>query len=318
MAKGLRSNRGAIAAAPFTNGPYTWDQHVNFTGGVSFGEDGKGNAWYVSSASGSNSYDGKSWSSPLLTIQAAVTAASAGDTIYLQGTFTEAVTCSTSSLSFIGAGPTVNDNVWMESAPGQTLLTLTGKNCKFYNIRFRIPTTGGIGINMAASDYTIIAGCHFQGRTNSYYAIYNNGGSQCQILGNVFEYMNTGSYGTAILGYTYTAIPTGWEIAYNIFHRNLKHISMTMRQSFVHDNLFQAVGLSSSNGSLSATVLCDIYTGSAGNGQYNTVTRNMMMGTYSISGGYKGQSSDSWYGNKCEGISATGVTAEGTTTAIPA
>jgi len=319
MTKGLRTYKGAVACPPYTNGPYYWDQFVAFTGGIS-GSNSKGKSWYVSSASGVDTNDGRSWTTPYLTIQTAVTAASAGDTIYLQGTFTEAVTCSTSSLTFIGAGPTVQDNIWMQSATGQTLLTLTGKNCKFYNIKFYIPQTGGIGINMVAADYTIIEGCYFQGRTGSLQAILNNGGSHCKIIGNDFSYMNTASTGAAILGVTYTTIPSGWEIAYNNFSGNLRHISMTIRNSFIHDNLFQAVGLGPTNASLTATTLLDTYTGSAGNGEYNIVTRNMFQGgTYQASAGYVANATDNWYGNKASDVSRSSyTTAEGTTYANPA
>ena len=275
-----------------------------------------GNVWYVDSVNGSDSNDGKSWITSFKTIQAAVNAASNGDTLYMRGTFTEAVIC-TKSIGFFGAGNTVNNCVWMESAAGQTLLTLTGTDCEIANIRFRIPTTGGIGINMANSDYTKIHDCHFQGRSGSYYAIYVAGGSQWQILHNVFEYMNTAAYGCGILGYSTTSAPTGVEIAWNTFHSNLRHIKATMRQSFVHDNLFQSIGLGPTNASLTATVCLDVY-GEVAGAQFNTVTRNMFQGTYTIAAGYKSSGvSDNWYGNKSDYISQTGVTAEGTTTAVP-
>lgn len=275
------------------------------------------NVWYVNSVTGSDTlYDGKSSDKPFATIAKAVASSADGDTIFILGTFTEAVTCA-KKLAFIGAGNTVNDSVWMESAPGDTLLTLTGTNCRIENIRFRVPTTGGIAISMTGSDYTIIRGCHFQGRSGSYYGIYVAGGSQFQILNNVFEYLNTATYGCAILGHSTTAMPAGCEIAFNTFHSNLRHIKASMRQSFIHDNLFQLIGLKPDNSALTATVSCDIYGEIAGS-QFNSVTRNMLQGTYSISGGYKPGASDNWYGNKCDGISATGVTAEGTTTVVPA
>ena len=276
----------------------------------------RGTSYCVDSVNGVDTYNGLSWATPLNTIAAAVALASDGDTIFIYGTFTEAVTCA-KKLAFIGRGNTVNDAVWMESEAGQTLLTLTGTDCLIMGIRFRVPTTGGIAINMSGSDYTKIIGCHFQGRAGSYYGIYVDGGSQWQILGNIFEYMNTSTYGCGILGYSTTTVPTGCEIAFNTFHSNLRHIKATMRQSFVHDNLFQSVGLSATNTSLTATVLCDVY-GEVAGAQYNTVTRNMFQGTYTITAGYKPGTGDNWYGNKSDYISQTGVTAEGTTTAVPA
>ena len=263
--------------------------------------------------------DGSTWSKAYKTIAVAVAAAADGDQILLKGTFTEAVTCS-KKLSFIGVGTTVNRATWMEASvggAGSTLLTLTGTDCLITNIRFRIPTTGGIGINMSASDYTIIDNCHFQGRSGSYYGVYVAGGSQWKITNCIFEYLNTATYGCGILGYSTTSMPTGCEIAYNTFHSSLRHVKASMRQSFVHDNLFQEKGLGSDNNVLTATVKLDVY-GEIAGAQYNTVTRNMFQGTYSISGGYKPGTNDNWYGNKSDYISQTGVTAEGTTTAVPA
>lgn len=276
---------------------------------------GIGTKRYVNSAVVSSG-DGLSWATAKKTIQEAVDSAVDGDVLYLVGTFTEAVTCS-KKLSFIGAGSTVNGCTWMESAAGQTLLTITATDCLVTGIRFRVPTTGGIAINMVNSDYTRIIGNTFQGRAGSYYGIYVAGGSQWEIIGNKFIYLNTATYGAGILGHSTSLVPAGCEIAWNTFHSNLRHVMLTMRQSFVHDNLFQEIGLDSDASDLTATVKLDV-AGEVGDAQYNTVTRNMFQGTYSISGGYKPGTNDNWYGNKSDKVSTTGVTAEGTTTAVPA
>jgi hypothetical protein len=273
--------------------------------------------WYVNSAV-TASGNGKTRSTAFKTIAEAVAAASAGDRLHMRGTFTEALTCS-KQLAFIGAGLNVNDCVWMESAAGDTLLTLTGKGCLIENIRFRVPTTGGIGINMTNSDYTIIRNCHFQGRSGSYYGIRNTGGSQCQITDNVFQYLNTATYGCAILGHTYTSvIPSGWIIKGNLFHSNLKHIQMVMRQSLIEGNFFQEKGIDADNVSvLTATKKLDLLTGSSG-GQLNTVTKNIMQGDYSITGGYAPATSDNWFGNISDDVAEAEVYDDGTTTAVPA
>lgn len=275
-----------------------------------------GNDWFVNSAV-SASGDGKTQFTAFKTIAEAVAAASAGDRIHMLGTFTEAVAIS-KKLAFIGAGNNVNDCVWMESAAGQTLATVTAAGCLFENIRFRIPTTGGIGIQMTDSDYTIIRNCHFQGRSGSYYGIKNSGGSQCQIIDNVFQYLNTATYGTAILGFSTTTIPSGWIVKGNLFHSNLKHINMTMRQSQIYENIFTEVGLASDNTStLTATVKLDLTSQVAG-GQLNTVTKNIMLGDYSITGGYKSAANDNWFGNKSDDIAEDEVYDDGTTIAVPA
>ena len=67
---GLRSING-VAAPPFTKGPYTWDQFVNFSGGFG-GVVTDGEIRYVSQKTGKDGNDGKSWSSAKLTIQSAI------------------------------------------------------------------------------------------------------------------------------------------------------------------------------------------------------------------------------------------------------
>ena len=287
-------------------------------GGVLQGANGAGRTYFVNSATGADTNNGLSWSGAFKTLTAANAVAVDYDTIMLLGTFTEALTV-TKKLAFIGASNTVNDAVWMESAAGQTLATVTATNCLFYNIRFRIPTTGGIGLDLTASDYTKVLSCAFQGRGGSYYGIRINGGSQLKINANVFTYLNTATYGCAILGNSTTNVPTGLEIAGNTFHSNLRHVKASMRQSFIHNNLFQEKGLDADNASvLTATTKLDV-TGETSGSQLNTVTRNMFQGTYSISGGYKASASaDNWFGNASDKVSATGVTADGVTTAVPA
>lgn len=273
--------------------------------------------WYANSAV-TASGNGKTRSTAFKTIAEAIAAASAGDRIHMRGTFTEAVTIA-KQLAFIGAGYGPNDCVWMESAAGDTLATVTAKGCLFENIRFRIPTAEGIGIDLTNSDYTIIRKCNFQGRSGSYYAIYSTGGSQVQILDNVFQYMNTATYGCAILGHDYaTVCPSGWIIKRNLFHSNLKHIQMVMRQSLIEGNVFQEIGLDADNASaLTATIKLDLLTGSA-LGQLNTVTKNIMQGDYSIAGGYKPATNDNWFGNWADDVSETEVGDNGVTLTVPA
>jgi hypothetical protein len=278
------------------------------------GNYGPGTIWYVHKTLGADKNDGLTWASALATIAAAVSAASAGDIIRIHGTFTEVVVSAKDSLTIIGEGD--YRSVWMEAAAGNTLLTLTGKDWYLGNFRMRIPTTGGIGINMSASDYTIIDNLNFQGRGGSLQAILNNGGSQCKILNSVFQYLNTATNGAAILGQTYTAIPAGWEIAGNTFHSNLRHILMTMRQSFIHDNLFQEIGLDNDNTDLTATTKLNL--APVDGGQYNTVTRNIMQGDYSITGGYKAATNDNWFGNISDDVAEDEVYDDGTTMAVPA
>ena len=69
---------------------------------------GRGTTYFVDSVSGLDGNGGKSWARAKKTIASAVTACAAGDTIYLKGTFSEAVTCSKAGVSFIGVGTNPN------------------------------------------------------------------------------------------------------------------------------------------------------------------------------------------------------------------
>lgn len=276
-----------------------------------------GSVWYADS-SVSASKAGTTWDTAFKTITEAVAAASAGDTIYLKGTFTEAVTVSTAGLTFIGAGPTPNDNVWMESAADDDLVTLSAGHCRFYNIRFRVPTTGGRGIVMSGADYTRVIGCYFQGRGGSEAAISEDGSNDnCVIEENVFMYNNTDTDGHGIYGHTYTAdvVGSGWIIRNNTFHSNTNHIVMRARQSQIYGNLFQEKGLGNDGNILTTTSKLVL---SGTNSQWNSVTKNIMQGDYSNTGGYTAGTNDNWFGNMADDIAEGEVADNGVTTAVPA
>ena len=298
-------------------GKRVYHDQCTFSQGL-IGVPNGGSIWYVDSSKSTTS-DGKTWDTPFLTITEAVAAASAGDFILLKGTFTEEVAVSTASLTFIGAGPTPNDNVWMQAAADDDLVTLTAGNCRFYNIRFRIPTAGGRGIVMSGADYTVIEDCLFQGRSGSTHAVTEDGtNNNCKIIGNTFMYNNTASTGGAIVGHTYTSdeVGSGWLIKDNIFHSNLRHIVMRAKQSQFIGNLFQEIGLDTDGGNLTTTVSLDL-SGTYSN--WNTVTKNTMQGDYSNTGGYKAGTEDNWFGNTADDVSETEVdTTTGVTLAVPA
>lgn len=73
--QGLRSTKGP-ASPPYTNGPYTWDQFITFSAGLA-GAMTVGKCFYVDPrgdeyGNGDDDNDGLSWSTALVTIQAAV------------------------------------------------------------------------------------------------------------------------------------------------------------------------------------------------------------------------------------------------------
>ncbi len=82
MPPGLRQVDGNPAAPPYSNGPYTMDQHITFTGGIGV-PNGEGAVWFVDGTNGNAGNNGRSWSSAFVTVQAAIDAAGPGDTIYV-------------------------------------------------------------------------------------------------------------------------------------------------------------------------------------------------------------------------------------------
>jgi len=81
---GLRGADGNIAAPPYSNGPYVMTEHITFAGGIS-GANTPGSVWYVDGEKGSSGGSGKSWSTAVDTIQAAVDLSgdNTGDVIYV-------------------------------------------------------------------------------------------------------------------------------------------------------------------------------------------------------------------------------------------
>lgn len=181
---GLRSVGGNPASPPYSNGPYTWDQHVTFNAGVS-APNGEGDVWFVDGTNGATGNDGKSWSTAMVTIQAAVTAAGPGDTIYITaiditdttgdpGSYEENITIplATSNLSLIGVSrgrtqgglPQLKDG----ATTTQEILRINAPGCLIANLGFNGAgnTGGGILLNddySASSAFgTSIIGCHFK------------------------------------------------------------------------------------------------------------------------------------------------------------
>jgi len=259
----------------------------------------EGTNYYVNSgvtASG----NGKSLDYAFKTITEAAAVAVAGDSIYIKGSFNEAVTVAVAGVRIVGIGTTTNRALW--TAPDTTAPCLTisaAADVWVENIRFRPPVANAAISLVGASHQFTVKNCRFQGKTGSYYGIKTDGSqANVHILDSEFWYINTATYGTAIYGATYaTAEPTGWIVQGNKFHSNLNHIVCRMRQSVITDNVFGAGGLAA-DGSTSATLTVlgiDIHGATGG---INIVTANFLGGLYHQAH-YYGGTSDSWSGNFC-------------------
>lgn len=244
MGLGLKSTGGNPSASPFSHGPYTWDQHVTFTAGVT-GANTSGSVYYVDGTNGSDSNDGTSWSQAKATIQAAVTAAGANGVVYVipkaitdytgdPTSYAETVIIPAThyGLSIIGVnrGQTQGGLPQIKKGSGTTaLLTIRAAGCLIANMGFNGAGSTGGGI-LLDDDYaaktafgTTITGCHFKNCKGSTATNAATGGAICwssagnawQVLieNNIF-YKNVGDI--VLLGTTNT-VPQNVTIRGNIF-----------------------------------------------------------------------------------------------------
>lgn len=180
MGQGLVSAGGNPASPPYRNGPYNWDQQVNF----SQNGNGEGSVWWVDGTNGLDANNGKGWATAKKTIQAAVTIAGAGDTIFITAKLitdatgdpanydeTIIIPFGTHSLSLIGIsrGRTQGGLPQIKIGAGTTaMLTVRSAGCLIANLGFNGASSTGGGIlldddNSTKTAFgTSIIGCHFK------------------------------------------------------------------------------------------------------------------------------------------------------------
>lgn len=130
---------------------------------------GIGGTTYFVNSGVTTSGDGKTWTTAFLTIAEAVSAASAGDTIYIKGEFTITSTILVDKeLTLIGANTTNNQyNTMIYGAGAFPLITIKANNCKVVNLGFAQAGASyviQIGNANAQNWYKLhISGCKFDG-----------------------------------------------------------------------------------------------------------------------------------------------------------
>lgn len=271
----------------------------------------KAKVWYVYNGMTSSGV-GKSWATAFKTIQEGVTAASTGDVVLIDGSyttvagtpdgFTEAVTISAAKpgLSIIGVANRKR-TVWTAAADA-VCLTIGAPDCLIENIWFRPPaytsgTPAAIKLTTSVAYRTTIRKCRFQGKSGSYYGIFSGANADCIIEDNEFIYLNnvTTVNGTAIS--TGTSDCSNWVIRRNMFHSNIIDVDAQLRQSFVTDNYFPGRGLAAA-GTMSATLTTKVLDISGAATGYNVVTGNFFGALYQATGGlFGGGTNDLWSGN---------------------
>lgn len=287
------------------------------------GASGYGNEWFADSVNGKTGATGQSWETALNTITAAVAKASAGDTIYCRGSFTEAVTVEVAGLRIIGCGTGPKEAQWTADADA-VALTISANYVEIANVYFKVPAYSAgtpAAIQIGGANYAKIHHCRFQGQTASHQAIYSPvcDSDNVEISDCDFMYLNTSTYGAAILGVEAGGLSySGWKILRNTFNSCVTAVNINGRACRVEGNTFMEYGVNAA-GSVAAvcTKALDLSGTSSG---ANVVCGNIMQGDYdSDSGLYTaGASGDCWMGNFADDVAETEVDATGLTVAVPA
>ncbi len=255
---------------------------------------------FVDATNGNDGNPGNNPRKPLKTITRAVAVAEAGDTIFLLGSFNEAVTVSLAGLRLIGLGTGPNQTTWT-SAADTVSLTISAQNVLVRNIKFRPPKrTSGTpaAIQLGNAGYARILGCRFQGQPGSWNAIYSPvcNSDNVEISDCEFIYLNTATYGAAILGVEEGGLSySGWKILRNVFNSCVTAININGRVCVVKDNVVMEYGINAS--SVVAAVLALGIDLSGTNSGANAVTGNQLGGTYDATLYKTGASGDQWAGN---------------------
>ncbi len=287
------------------------DENTNFPGGVtSLGIPQLGNFpipttngsyWFVDGTNGNDGNGGHGLKSALKTIKAANAQALANDVILvLPGTYTEAVVASVVGLRFIALG-TAKKSVQWTSITDTYTLTLGANYQEVSGFYFKPPTyTAGTpaSIKLSGAGHANIHDNKFQGQTGSWNAIYSPvcDSDNVRIENNDFEYLNTATYGAAILGVEAGGLSySNWHIKGNKFHSCVTAVNINGRVCLVQGNHFATNGI---NAAGAGAAVCTLALDLSGTSSYgNLVHGNYLGGTYSATLYKVGATGDDWAGN---------------------
>lgn len=265
----------------------------------------QGNVWYVDSVNGHDTdNDGTTLDQAKATIAAAVAVAAAHDTIFIRGSFSEAVTVALAGLRIIGLGNTPKCAQWTADADADCV-TVTAEHVLLQNIYFRPPaysadrTTCAIKPNGA--NYLRVRGCRFQGKTGSQAAIYSAAANSdnVEISDCEFQFMNTATYGAGIRGVNAGGVQySGWRILNNVFHGCVTAIKLSCRGATIVGNTITEYGVNPAGAVAQLLALgIDLSGDDATNSGANAVWGNQLGGTYDATLYKVGASGDQWGGN---------------------
>jgi hypothetical protein len=267
-------------------------------------------AYFVDSVNGAADHSGLKAVQPMATVAAAVAACAAGDTIFIKGSFSEAVTCAKAGVRFIGIGTGPNEASWtMVSGTNSTTdgwcLKINANGVLVENIKFRPPAYKSAGVPTgiyldASAAYSVIRNCRFQGRTGSYKAVYGvTPVDNITIEGCEFIYMNTATHGCAIYMPAATGLAcSNWQIKNCVFNSCLADIDIDGRTCLLEGNKHFIDGLKA-DGTFASAVTGQAIDLSGTDTGANVVTKCTLGGTYNLATYKPGAGGDTWMGNYC-------------------
>ena len=313
---------------------------------VSFAESGglvglAGRKLFVNSVNGNDNNDGLSINEAKATIQAAVDLAQSYSSIFITGRFDEDVVGKDwgddgiENVKIIGMDGGVgwypNVPEWRSSNNTTGIpLILRAPGWSVERIKFRVPTTNvAVKLQYRVTDADVydasgdnlaavcrILGCWFYGGLTGKTAINLVGAPYNTLIqGNYFSLIHQGDNSGKCITCTESSMasPYRTHIIGNVFNEVDGAIDFSDKSangSIITGNVIQG----SSHAGYSAGKKCDL--GPSGND--NTVYGNFFGGDYSITGGYRAGSGDSWMGNIAFDKAEGEVEASGHTNAIPA
>lgn len=295
----------------------------------------------------SDAADGTDPENPLETINGAITRLTAHQTaegrmlrgswiVLAPGTYSESVTTpvATDHVTVIGGGAygsTPTQTTWASDSDDDPCLIVASWDWRFKGIRFRSPLNvpsvvlaRGADAPWGAAGYdganTVIENCWFLGNMTGMGGLALHGAPYgCIIRDNWFYYHNNvgnTAYGISVTS-AGTANPYMYRIERNYFAENDNHITRaggvgSFNVSLIANNIF----MTGSQVPVSGGIYMDLRAGTLG---MNTVTGNILSGTYSNAGGYYANAANpgNWVGNISEDVASPQVGDNGSTVAVP-
>jgi hypothetical protein len=235
---------------------------------------------------GSASNDGLSPDTPLLTMAAALTAVQDYDSIGFVGKCTESgLSSSKTGVRIYGMGRNSGAQCIWHPSSSATAITVNGKGWQFDN--FKAEPAAGKTLISASQTASV------NGSDLVIAFVEQNGGGMLLDAANIDNVTLINIFGhdadTAVIRCNDITVSPAlrWRIIGGWFLNNLNHVIAKLTDSVVVGGFYQAQGYSQT-----ATSKLDLSGASAGR---NIVTGIIATGTYSIAGGYKAGTGDTWF-----------------------